>query len=152
MIIGIGIDLVNYNRIEILFNKYGEKLAAKILSDWEILKFNDKHIANHNDKSNIKNEASNLFYKNKLINLIAKKLAVTEAISKASSTGIGKYCRFHDLHLYNEISGKPQINVTGQTNQYLSKNNKYRIHISFSDEIIDAHKIVICNVILCNVE
>ena len=39
MIKGIGIDLVENNRIKFLFNKYGLKFAKKILSNIEMNDF-----------------------------------------------------------------------------------------------------------------
>ena len=36
MISGVGIDLVNINRIEALLNKYGEKFIKRVLSEEEI--------------------------------------------------------------------------------------------------------------------
>ncbi|MAZ57018.1 MAG: holo-[acyl-carrier-protein] synthase, partial [Gammaproteobacteria bacterium] len=67
MIKGIGIDLVENNRIEFLLNKYGLKFAKKILSNEEMNDF-------------LSSTSQSRF--------LSKNFASKEALSKALGTGL----------------------------------------------------------------
>ncbi len=131
MIFGIGVDLVNQSRIEIVFQKHAQRLIKKILSSVEMEQMIPLETKNHH-----------------YIKLITKKFAATESLSKAMGTGIGKYCKFHDVHLTRDKLGKPIMEISGDTAKYLSKFGAYKINLSFSDEIIESTKLIICNLII----
>ena len=77
MILGIGIDLLNVNRVKVLYEKYKDKLPYKILSQEELDLYK-----NSNKKE--------LF--------IAKRFSCKESFSKALGTGIGRGI-MRQLHL-----------------------------------------------------
>ena len=71
------------------------------------------------------------------INCYAKRFAAKEAFSKALGTGISNGINFNEIIILNKKSGKPYINVTGQTKKILLKKfkrKKSRISLSLSDE------------------
>ena len=113
-IFGIGTDIVNVDRIKnSLKNK---KFINRIFNEKEILKC--KKINNS-------------------INCYAKRFAAKEAFSKALGTGISKGINFNEIIILNKKSGKPYINIIGQTKKTLNKKfkrKKSKISLSLSDE------------------
>ena len=67
MIKGIGIDLVENDRIKFLYKKYGAKFAKKILSKAELVEFLNTDLP---------------------VNYLSKNFASKEALSKALGTGL----------------------------------------------------------------
>ncbi len=111
---GIGTDIVSVDRIKnSLKNK---KFINRIFNKKEILKC--KKITNS-------------------INCYAKRFAAKEAFSKALGTGISSGVNFNEIVILNKKSGKPYINVIGQTKKILNKKfkkKKTKISLSLSDE------------------
>ena len=113
-IFGIGTDIVSVDRIK------------KSLKNKNFLKrvFNEKEIL----KCKKINSSSNCY---------AKRFAAKEAFSKALGTGIAKGINFNEIIILNKKSGKPYINLTGQTKKTLKKKfkgKKSKISLSISDE------------------
>ena len=74
---------------------------------------------------------------NRSINCLAKRFAAKEAFSKALGTGISKGINFNEIVILNKKSGKPYINITGQTKKILYKKFKWKkskVSLSLSDE------------------
>ena len=113
-IFGIGTDIVSVKRLKnSLKNK---KFINRIFNEKEISKC--KKINNS-------------------INCYAKRFAAKEAFSKALGTGISNGINFNEIVILNKKSGKPYINVVGQTKKTLNKKfkkKKTRISLSLSDE------------------
>ncbi len=114
IIYGIGTDIVNIDRIKnSLKNK---NFINRIFNEKEILKC--KKINNS-------------------INCYAKRFAAKEAFSKALGTGISNGVNFNEIVVLNKKSGKPYINIIGQTKKILNKkfkSKKSKISLSLSDE------------------
>ena len=71
------------------------------------------------------------------INCFAKRFAAKEAFSKALGTGISKGINLNEIVILNKKSGKPYINITGQTKKILLKKfkgKKSKISLSLADE------------------
>ena len=71
------------------------------------------------------------------VNCFAKRFAAKEAFSKALGTGISKGINFNEIVILNKKSGRPYINITGQTKRILLKKfkgKKSKISLSISDE------------------
>ncbi len=113
-IFGIGTDIVSVDRIKnSLKNK---KFIGRIFNEKEILKC--KKNSNR-------------------INCYAKRFAAKEAFSKALGTGISNGINFNEIVILNKKSGKPYINIIGQTKKTLNKKfkrKKSKISLSLSDE------------------
>ena len=113
-IYGIGTDIVNVDRIK---NSLKNKdFIRRIYNEKEILKC--KKINNS-------------------INCYAKRFAAKEAFSKALGTGIANGINFNEIVILNKKSGKPYINLTGQTKKILKKKfkgKKSKVSLSLSDE------------------
>ena len=113
-IFGIGTDIVSIDRLKnSLKNK---NFVNRIYNENEILKC-----------QKIKNS----------INCYAKRFAAKEAFSKALGTGISNGINFNEIVVLNNKSGKPYINIIGQTKKILNKKfkrKKSKISLSLSDE------------------
>lgn len=131
MILGIGVDLLNINRIKDLFLKFNDKLSKKILSENEL----------HDYKRS----------KDK-INFLAKKFCAKEAFSKALGTGIGRGINFKDITITNDILGKPIITLSDNGFIFIENLFKKNIkNIQFNISITDEEPYVNCFVIIsCN--
>ena len=113
-IFGIGTDIVSVDRIkDSLKNK---NFINRIFNEKEIIKC--KKISNS-------------------INCYAKRFAAKEAFSKALGTGISNGINFNEIIILNKKSGKPYINIVGQTKKILNKifkKKKSKFSLSLSDE------------------
>ena len=113
-IFGIGTDIVSIDRIKNSLRN--RNFINRIFNEKEILKC--KKINNS-------------------INCYAKRFAAKEAFSKALGTGISNGINFNEIIILNKKSGKPYINVIGQTKKILKmkfKRRKSKISLSLSDE------------------
>jgi|TARA_B100001059_G_scaffold235474_1_gene281247 holo-[acyl-carrier protein] synthase len=114
IIFGIGTDIISINRIKNSLKK--KNFINRIFNEKEILKC--KRINNS-------------------INCYAKRFAAKEAFSKALGTGISNGINFNEIVILNKNSGKPYINIIGQTKKVLDKKfkrKKIKISLSISDE------------------
>src|SRR5271154_3859643 len=88
MILGIGIDIIEVNRIQASYEKFGERFVRRILLEGEIA-----YCLTH------KNPAP----------FIAARFAAKEAISKAFGTGIGAQLGWQDMEIRRKESGEPFV-------------------------------------------
>jgi len=113
-IYGIGTDIVSIKRIKSsLKNK---NFIERIYNSQEVLKCK-KAVKQHN--------------------CYAKRFAAKEAFSKALGTGISNGINFNEIIILNNKSGKPYINLKGETKKKISKmfkQKKTKISLSLSDE------------------
>jgi len=93
MIIGIGTDIIEINRIQKAIEKYGEKFLKRIFTETE-----QKYCEQFKD-------TKYLHY--------AARFAAKEAFSKAIGTGITEGFKFSEIGIRNEPNGKPVIELTG---------------------------------------
>ena len=115
-IFGIGTDIVNIKRMELLLKKHGSSFKKRI--------FSKKEISYCEKKKN-----SSAFY--------AKRFAAKEAFSKALGTGIRKGIILKNIEITNNVDGKPFILLKGNLSNFLKKklkSSKYDIHLSLSDD------------------
>ena len=113
-IFGIGTDIVKVNRFK---NSLNNKLFLSRI-------FNEKEVSKCKKTINY----SNCF---------AKRFAAKEAFSKALGTGISNGINFNEIVILNKKSGKPYVNIIGQTRKTLNKKfkrKKTKISLSLSDE------------------
>ena len=119
MILGIGTDLVDIRRIEVLIQTHGQKFLEKTFTGEERL-------------------GSQRYSEQKLQSMFfAKRFAAKEAFSKAVGCGFGENLRFLDLSIENNSTGKPSFIVKGQSLKYVLEcftGKKIKIDLSLSDE------------------
>lgn len=83
---GLGIDLIEIQRIEQSISDYGHQFIERIFTESEIKYCQSKAFP---------------------IPHFAARFAAKEAFSKAIGTGIGKQLGWHDITIKNEFSGRP---------------------------------------------
>ncbi len=108
---GVGIDIVDFDRIKIIYLKYGEKFAKKILNV---------------------NELNSFFLSKHKVPFLAKRFAAKEAIGKAMGVGIVNGFLLKNIILEHDNFGKPiaRLIKKKELELYLDK----IIHISISDD------------------
>ena len=112
-IFGIGVDLVNTKRIQLLYQKYGDRFPKRILDDDEMQLF-----------ENSKNK------ERYLCNAFAGK----EAAVKALGTGFSQGVHWKDFGLSRKSSGQPQLHYTKKIKEKFNSLGVSSSHISISDE------------------
>ena len=113
-IYGIGTDIVSIKRIKMSLKN--ENFIKRIYDYQEVLKCK-KAVNQHN--------------------CYAKRFAAKEAFSKALGTGISNGINFNEIIILNNKSGKPYINLKGETKKKIIKmfkQKKTKISLSLSDE------------------
>ena len=104
MIIGIGTDILNLERLKKIMNKYDQKFIQRIYG---------------------KNEIE--FSKGKLnnsINYFGKRFSAKEATWKALSPNRGKGLFFREIETLNDNNGKPYLLFSGKTKEFIEKKRK----------------------------
>ena len=113
-IIGIGVDIVNNNRLKKLIRN--KSFIERIFTNYE-----QKY------SKNLKNK----------LNYFSKRFAAKEAFSKATGLGISKNLHFKNIEIKKNKRGKPSINLHVTTSKYLKKKfrvKSFRTNLSLSDE------------------
>ena len=113
-IIGVGVDIVNNNRLKKLIKN--KKFVERIFS---------KNETEYSEK-----------IRNKL-NYFSKRFAAKEAFSKATGFGISKNLHFKDIEISRDKRGKPIISLNKSSILYLKKKFKvrgFKANLSLSDE------------------
>ena len=113
MIIGIGTDVVSYQRIRDLDEKYGERFAQRILSDSELEEYEAS-----NDKPRY----------------LMKHFAAKEAFAKAMGTGLRASVTLRRISIDHNDLGKPLLAFDEVLSNYVARLGVTRHHLSISDE------------------
>ena len=109
MLIGIGTDIVDVERIKNAAEKYGSRFVDRIFTKTE-------------------QEYCNSFKEGKFQHYAAR-FAAKEAFSKAIGTGIARGFKFNEIGVVNDSSGEPYLVLTGAT---ADKWGHAKTHISLS--------------------
>ena len=119
MIFGIGTDILDASRIDVIIKKFNKKFISKIYGQNEI-SILDKKLKN-----------KNLF--------LSKRFAAKEAFWKAMSPQRGDGLLFREIEILNDNNGKPYLYFSGKTEEYIKKKEEglygnLKFDISLSDE------------------
>ena len=112
-IYGIGVDLVNKDRIESIYKKYGDRFISRILDEDEMQLFESSN--------NKERYLSNAF-------------AGKEAAVKALGTGFSKGVHWKDFGLSRRSTGQPQLHYTTKIKKMFKALGIHSTHISISDD------------------
>ena len=115
MIVGIGIDIAEIERIKQSIEKFGDAFLNKIFTKGEL--------------------EYSLPKANKYQHLAAR-FAAKEAISKALATGWNKEFRWKDVEIYNEPSGLPKVKLHGKLQAFLGDDKELKISMSHADNYV----------------
>ncbi|MGB9602888.1 MAG: holo-ACP synthase [Verrucomicrobiia bacterium] len=109
--IGVGIDIIEVQRIAASYERFGERFLKRILKEKEI-----EYCLSH------KNPVPHL----------AARFAAKEAVSKAFGTGIGSKLGWQDIEVCKYDSGQPFIKLYGCGLELMNVLNAAAIHLSLS--------------------
>jgi holo-[acyl-carrier protein] synthase len=113
MIFGIGTDIVSYQRIRELNEKYGERLAQRMLSTGELAEY-----AGCTDPARY----------------LMKRFAAKEAFAKAMGTGLRASVTLRRISVGHDELGKPLLEFDDVLSNYVARLGVTRHHLSISDE------------------
>ena len=113
MIYGIGTDIVEFSRIEAMWQRHGQRLAERLLSEAELPEFQSHaHPAR----------------------FLAKRFAAKEAFAKAVGSGLRHPVSLSRISLSHDGLGKPVLQVDVTVRPYLAQLGISGHHLSISDE------------------
>ena len=117
MILGIGTDLANIDRIQGVLSRHGDRFRNRVFTETEQAK-----------ASRLKDEAGTY----------AKRWAAKEACSKALGTGLRMGIAWRDMSVINLSSGQPVMEVTGWAKNRLDEitpsDHEAVVHVSLTDD------------------
>ena len=118
MIIGIGSDLCNIDRIQNSLDRFGERFIARVFTDIERAK---------SERRTLTRAAT-----------YAKRFAAKEAFSKAVGTGFKRGVFMKDIGVVNAPSGQPTLRLEGGARAALDAlvpvGHKAQIHLTLTDD------------------
>lgn len=113
MIIGIGCDIVNHERIEKLNWSSDPDVQHRILSD----------------------EEYQLYQKTKDIKFIAGRFAAKEAVVKCLGTGMEDGISLINIQILQTLEGTPQVVITGPETELIKQKGIKSWHVSISHTV-----------------
>ncbi|WP_086734405.1 holo-ACP synthase [Erythrobacter colymbi] len=118
MIIGMGSDLCNIERIANSLARYGERFENRVFTEVEIAKARRRPFT--------------------IAGTYAKRFAAKEAFSKAVGTGFKRGVFMKDIGVVNAPSGAPTLALTGgaalRLEEICPKGHEARIHLTLTDD------------------
>ena len=125
-IFGIGIDIVETERIASSIERFGDRFLDRIYTAeerayCEKMRWRERHYA--------------------------ARFAAKEAISKTFGTGIGEECNWSDIEILRQGSGEPYVLLHGDGREFAVQNGITRVMVSLShaDAYAAAHAVAICD-------
>lgn len=117
MILGIGTDLANIDRIQGVLDRHGDRFRNRVFTPIELAK-----------AARRKDEAGTL----------AKRWAAKEACSKALGTGLAMGIAWKDMAVSNLRTGQPVMSLTGWAADRLAQmtppGHKAVVHVTLTDD------------------
>jgi holo-[acyl-carrier protein] synthase len=118
MIIGIGSDLCNIDRIQASLDRFGERFIARVFTEAERAKAERRPFTR--------------------AGTYAKRFAAKEAYSKAVGTGFRRGVFMKDIGVVNKPSGEPTLHLTGGAKQRLDdmtpEGHAAEVHLTMTDD------------------
>ena len=115
MVIGIGIDIIEIDRVKKSVDEFGDQFLKKIYTPHEI-----KYCLSKSNK-----------YQH-----LAARFAAKEAIYKALSTGWVKDLSWQDMEIINAPNGLPTVKLKGNLKDFLSAGQNLKISMSHSRDYV----------------
>lgn len=109
MIVGVGTDIVEINRMETI---QLDRLIQRILTEQEQAYLPTK--------------------KEQRLQFVAGRFAAKEAIAKALGTGVGAFFSFQDAEIIPDPKGKPEVKISSALEKRLVDFRPIQIHLSIS--------------------
>ncbi len=120
MIVGVGLDLVELDRIEAIYKRFGTRFTKKILTPKELTGHSTLPVVH-----------------------LASRFAAKEAGVKALGTGFALGITLQHLEIVNNSSGRPQLLFSGPARSRAMQMGVHRTHLSISHGQRNAVAVVI---------
>jgi holo-[acyl-carrier protein] synthase len=118
MIIGMGSDLCNIERIQASLDRFGERFELRVFTDVERAKANRRPFTK--------------------VGTLAKRFAAKEAFSKAVGTGFKAGVFMKDIGVVNAASGAPTLALSGGAAKRLAAitppGHEAHVHLTLTDD------------------
>ena len=118
MIVGLGSDLCNIERIQNSLDRFGEKFEKRVFTDVERAKATRRPFT--------------------MAGTYAKRFAAKEAFSKAVGTGFKRGVFMKDIGVVNAPSGAPTLALTGGAKARLDEltpaGHRIAVHLTLTDD------------------
>ena len=118
MIIGIGSDLCNIERIQNSLDRFGERFLNRVFTEVERARAEKRPFTR--------------------AGTYAKRFAAKEAFSKAVGTGFKSGVFMRDIGVVNKASGQPTLHLTGGAKQRLDdmtpSGHAVEVHLTMTDD------------------
>ena len=124
MIYGIGVDVLEPQRVERLLRKYGERFARRVLGPDEMTEF---------ERRRGRGAADGVAGTDRAVRYLAKRFAGKEAFSKALGLGLRGPMTLLSLQILNDRRGRPYPVARKALAPYLESLG-VTAHVSLSDE------------------
>lgn len=127
MIIGIGIDIIEINRIQHSVDTFGDHFLNKVYTEKEL----EYCLAKHNKYQHL-----------------AARFAAKEAIYKAIASGWEKEATWKNIEITNEPNGLPTAKFLGKLNEFISDGKEIKVSLSHSENYVVAVAIIYKNEVI----
>ena len=114
MINGVGVDILEKERVFTVLKKYGKRFQEKVLGDSEIKAIEGKSLNNQ-------------------IRFISNNFACKEAVAKALGLGFTEGISLKEIEILRKPSGQPFITLNGNTDKVAKNIGIKKFHVSISD-------------------
>ena len=121
MVIGIGIDIIEIDRIKSNVEKYGDEFLNKVFTP---------------------NEIEYCMPKTNKYQHLAARYAAKEAVYKALATGWQEGLSWQDVEITNEPTGMPIANVSRKLKKFFSTDKELKISMSHSRNYVTCVAII----------
>jgi holo-[acyl-carrier protein] synthase len=110
---GVGVDLVRVARMQGMLDRFGERLALRILAPAELEEFRSTRRPAH---------------------FLAKRFAAKEALAKALGTGFRGGLGLRDIGVAHDHLGRPSLTYSPGAREILEHHGVGEAHLSLADE------------------
>ena len=118
MIVGIGSDLCNIERIQASVERFGDRFLARVFTEVERAKAARRPLT--------------------MAGTLAKRFAAKEAFAKAVGTGFKRGVYMKDIGVVNAPSGAPTLHLTGGAKERLDAlapaGHSMAVHLTMTDD------------------
>jgi len=121
VVIGIGIDIIEIDRIKESVDKFGDHFLNKIFTQ---------------------NELEYCLSKANKYQHLAARFAAKEAVSKALATGWNNDFNWKSVEISNEPTGEPIVKLTGKLANFLGEEKELKITMSHSNNYVTCFAII----------
>jgi holo-[acyl-carrier protein] synthase len=122
MILGLGIDIAQIERISSFLDRYGDRFIRRVLTE---------------------NEARDCSLYHKMGEQVAGRVAAKEAASKALGTGWRQGVHWKCFEVHHEPSGRPTLRILGRAAELAAERGVRGVHLTITHDAGVAAAVVI---------